>query len=59
LADVWRLLRPCLLCICQVVYSDGETEWLWMGLERVRLLITAGEELAGPDAGTLQHLAHK
>lgn len=47
------------VCVCQVVYTDGQQEWLWMGLERVRLLISAGEELFGPDAGTLQQLAHR
>lgn len=44
---------------CQVVYDDGEVGWLWMGVERVRLLITAGEELAPPDAATLQQLARR
>lgn len=41
------------------MYVDGETHWLWMGLERVRLLIMAGEDLPRPDAATLQHLANR
>lgn len=45
--------------LSQVVYVDGETDWLWMGVERVRLLITAGEELPRPDAVTLQQLAQR
>lgn len=42
-----------------MVYVDGETDWLWMGVERIRLLITAGEELPRPDAVTLQQLANR
>lgn len=51
----------CTLCLCcvQVVYDDGQVDWLYMGLERVRLLITAGEELTPPDAATLQQLAQR
>lgn len=43
----------------QVVYEDGSKEHMWVGLERIRLLITAGEELQRPDAGTLQLLANR
>jgi len=43
----------------QVVYDDGSSEQLWMGVQRVRLLITAGEELQRPSAGTLQLLARR
>eukprot|EP00775_Hariotina_reticulata_P004536 gene4536-4788_t len=41
----------------KVVYDDGSTEQLWMGLQRVRLLISKGEQLPAPDASVLQQLA--
>jgi DNA mismatch repair protein MSH6 len=43
----------------KVVYEDGSCEELWMGLQRVRLLVSAGEQLTPPAAATLQQLADK
>jgi hypothetical protein len=45
--------------VLQVVYEDGDVASMWMGVERTRLLITAGEELQRPDAATLQMLANR
>jgi hypothetical protein len=47
------------LVVLQVVYEDGSSEELFMGLQRVRLLVSAGEQLARPDAATLLHLSTK
>lgn len=43
--------------VLQVVYEDGDVASMWMGVERTRLLITAGEELQRPNAAALQRLA--
>jgi hypothetical protein len=54
---------PCGAClfsvVLQVIYEDGDVAKMWMGVERTRLLITAGEELQRPDAATLQQLANR
>jgi hypothetical protein len=50
----------CLRCLClQVVYEDGSCEAVWMGVERVRLLLSAGEELTPPSAASLQQLSDR
>ncbi|WIA30589.1 hypothetical protein OEZ86_000671 [Tetradesmus obliquus] len=41
----------------KVKYKDGEEEDLWLGIERVRLMIQPGEQLQPPDAATLRELA--
>lgn len=46
-----------IVCCCQVKYKDGEEEDLWLGIERVRLMIQPGEQLQPPDAATLRELA--
>lgn len=46
-----------IVCCCQVKYKDGEEEDLWLGIERVRLMIQPGEQLQPPDAVTLRKLA--
>lgn len=44
---------PC----AQIRYADNAEEWEVLAVERVRLLVTAGEPLARPDSGTLRRHA--
>lgn len=44
---------------CQVVYKDGQSENLWLGIQRVRLMISPGEQLPPPDALALRQLAQR
>lgn len=60
IAVVMRCGPEVSLCVVlQVVYDDSSADWMWMGVERVRLLITSGEELQRPSAGTLQALSRR